>query len=128
MPLRWENCTAPARIETSSAAPGRLRRCRQLLGEAAAVDEFHREVRTTLDVARVVHLHDVRVPHAGEGLGLPPKTPQLVRTGKSAREQHLDRDRAIECMVPSPVDHTHATGTQHRLHPMAGYVRQSGGL
>jgi hypothetical protein len=54
---------------------GRLGRARQLLGQAAPLDKLHGKVRPAFDVARVVHLHDVRVLQAGERRGLPAKTP-----------------------------------------------------
>ena len=106
---------------------GRLGRARELLGQAAPLDELHGEVRPALDVARVVHLHDVRVPQAGEGRGLPAEAPEFLRTGERAGEQHLDRDRAVERALPGLVDDAHAAAAEHRLHLVAGDLRQVGG-
>ena len=78
-------------------------------------------------VADVVDLHDVRVPQPPPGLGLPEEPLPLVRPGEGAGQEHLEGDGAVEPQVPRPVDDAHPAAAEHRLHLVAGDVRQLGG-
>ena len=73
-----------------------------------------------------MHLDDVRVAQATEGRSLPTEQFEFLLVGERAREQHLDRDRAIKRELPCPVDNTHATVTEYGLHLVARYLREGG--
>ena len=72
------------------------------LGQAAALDELHGEVRPAVELADVVDLHDVGVPQAGHRLRLAPEPLPLARAGEGAGQQHLQGDGAVEPQVPRP--------------------------
>ncbi len=107
---------------------GRLRRARHHLGQAAALDEFHGEVRPAVQVADLVDLHDVRMAQAGHGFRLAQKALQLLRPGGGAGQEHFQGDGAVEAQVPRLVDDAHAAAAQHPLHLMAADARQFAGL
>ena len=63
----------------------RLRRARQLLRQAAALDVFQRQIGALrLDPADFVDLHNVRMLEAGERFALALEALQQVRPGVSA--------------------------------------------
>jgi hypothetical protein len=97
------------------------------LRQAATLDELHCEVRSAFDVTRLVHLHDVRVPQAGHRRGFPAKTPEFLGSGEGAREEHLDRDQAVQRGLSGLVDHPHAATAEHRLHLVTGNLWHAGG-
>ena len=70
IPASWATCTAWARVTSAGGLAGRLRRSGQRLGEAAAIEQFEREERPAVLLADVVDLDDVRMPQAGDRLGL----------------------------------------------------------
>ena len=80
-----------------------------------------------VEVADVVDLHDVDVPQARGGLGLAPEALPFVRSGKVAGQQHLHGDRAVEPLIPRPVNDTHAAPAQLVLHFVAAEMRRLGG-
>jgi hypothetical protein len=115
------------RTQQCGGSAGRLRRAREFLGQAAALDELHGKVRPAFDVTRVEDCNDVRVSQAGQRRGLPVKPLQFLGGGERAREQHLERNRAIERSLSGLVDDAHAAAAQHAQHLVAGDLRQAGG-
>jgi hypothetical protein len=59
-------------------------------------------------------------------LGLNAETRQLLQSGMSARQNHLESYNAFEGLVPRPVDNTHATLAVHALDLVARHRNQGG--
>ena len=91
---------------------GRQRIARQLLGQVAALDEFHREVRLAVVVAHVVDLDDIRVLQAGRRFRFPKEALPRLRAGMRAVQQHLEGDAAVEAQLPGLVDHAHPAAAE----------------
>src|SRR6202042_3144375 len=72
--------------------------------EALALDELGNEVQALFGVADVEDLHDARIAHAGEQLGLAFEALRAVGVLGPPRLDHLDRDRAREPPVVPAVD------------------------
>ena len=64
---------------------GRLRRARESLGQAAPLEQLHREIRAAVMVAHIVDLHDVRVAQARHRLRLALKPRPFVRVRRTPR-------------------------------------------
>ena len=79
----------------------------QLILEAAAVDQLHAEEVLALVLADLVDRHDVRVVEVGRRLGLLAKPLDGVVV-EPVRQDHLQRDRAVEADLPGAVDDAHA--------------------
>jgi hypothetical protein len=104
----------------------RQRRACQPPGQAAALDELHREVGPAVHVAGFVDLHDVGVTQAGDRLRLAQEPLEFLRLGVSAGQQHFHGDWSLEAHVPGLVDDAHAAAAQHFLHFITGDSRQVG--
>jgi hypothetical protein len=104
----------------------RLGRARQLLGQVATLDKFHREIRPAVHLAGFVNLHDIRMTQTGHCLGLAQEPLQLLRTGVRTRQEHFQSDGAVETLVPGVVDNAYPAVAQHPLHFVAAYARQVG--
>ncbi len=92
----------------------------QLLRQAAAAAEFQREERPALVFADAVDLDDVGVVQAGDGLGLGLEAGQVVGAGVFARQDHLERDDAVEAALPGLVDDAHAAAADLAEQLVAG--------
>ncbi len=78
------------------------------LGQARALDEAHAEVVLVLVLADLVDRYDPRVIEPGGGLGLQVKPPDVHLVGELARQDHLERHRAIQADLAGAVDDAHA--------------------
>ena len=77
--------------------------------QAAALDQLHAEVVLALVLADLVDRHDVRVIAACAAASASMRNRcDLGRRGELARQDHLERHRAVEADLPGPVDHAHA--------------------
>jgi hypothetical protein len=103
--------------------PCGLRTACELLCQSSSLDKLHREVRPTGQVADIVDLYDVRMPQCRHRLGLAPETPQFLRIGVSAGEQHLDGDDALELEVLGLEDDAYAAPAEDGLHVIAVDLR-----
>jgi hypothetical protein len=77
-------------------------------GEAAALDQFHREVVPALVLADLVDRDDVRVVEAGGRLGLGLEALDVTGRRELAGEDHLQGDGTVEAHLPRPVHDAHA--------------------
>jgi len=73
-------------------------------------------------LADLVDLNDVGVLQAGDGLGLGAEAGQVRRAGMAARQDHLQRDDAIQLEVPRLVDDTHAALAELAQDLVAGHL------
>ena len=94
----------------------RLRNPLDLLSQAAALDQLHREVRPAVHLAHVVELDHVRVAQSSHRFRLAQETLPLVRPGIGAGQQHLQGDGPVEAQVPRFVDDPRPAAPQHALH------------
>src|SRR5580704_1914840 len=78
----------------------RLRGTRQLLRQAASLNEFHREVGSALSVPNLVNLHDIRMVQASRGSRFAHEALEFLWPGEGTSQQHLHRDGPIEPQVP----------------------------
>ena len=99
--------------------PRRQRRTGQLSGQAAALDQFHGEIRPAVDITDVVKLHDVGVGQSGHRHHLALEALLLIRPGVGAGEKHLQSDGAVQSHVPRPVNNAHAAVAEYGLHFVA---------
>ncbi len=81
---------------------------RNALGEAAAADVLHAEVRLALVRAGLVQGDDAGVLQLGGGGGLGVEAVAVVGVGESAAEDHLQGDGAVEADVAGLEDDAHA--------------------
>ena len=92
---------------------GRLERGHGLrgesLGEASAFGEFQRKVRAILMRTDRVDRDDVRMPEAGDRVGLGPESFALIGRGVPALGDRLEGNDAIECLLASLVDDAHTS-------------------
>ncbi len=84
---------------------------RQPLRQARAVDEFHREEVLAGVLAHIMDRHDMRVADPGRRLRLGIESSHLVGPRQVARQDHLDRNHAIQPLLPGAIDHAHPPAT-----------------
>src|SRR5260370_30808534 len=70
---------------------------------------IHREVLLAVMLAYLVNGHDIRMLQAGRCFRLRPKPLHEIVTRKLAKEQHLNRDDAVQTHLARPIDNAHAT-------------------
>ena len=75
-------------------------------GQAAAGDVLDDHVRRPLELAEVVYVDDVGVPHLGDRLRLVAEAGDGVGVRRD-RLHHLDRPNALQLGVIGAVDHPH---------------------
>ena len=106
---------------------GRLGRGQRPAGEvlvqAAALDQFHREIRATLVFADFVHLDDVGVPHARRRLGLDAEAGAFLRAGQGAVANQFEGDQPLRFRLAGLVDDPHAAAAQLLQDLVAGDTR-----
>ncbi len=88
-----------------------------LLGEAAALDQLHAEVRLSLVLAYLVDGQDVGVIEVGGRLRLRAKALDIGIRCQGATQDHLQRDNAVERNLAGAVDDAH---------PAAGNLLEKG--
>jgi hypothetical protein len=98
----------------------RQRCAAQLAVEAAAVDVLHREERGAFVKARLVDLHDVRVPQPAERFCLVNESALSLFPDVVGVQDHLEGDDAIEAQLPRPVHDAHAAAPQLALEDVPG--------
>ncbi len=106
--------------------PRRLRRAVQLAVEAAAVHVLQREVGAAFRLADLVNLDDAGVVQAGHRLRLGLEARPVHLPGQAAREDHLERHRALQAELAGLVDDAHAAPPQFLQQLVAGHVRPRG--
>ena len=82
------------------------------IGEGRSFDQFHDERADAVRVFDAVDVADVRMIERREHLGFATESRQAVRIIRDRREQHFDRDVAIQLAVASAVDLPHAAGPE----------------
>ena len=87
---------------------GRQRPIGQSLSEALPVDIAHREVMLAFMMAHLVNRHDARMVKIGSRLGLKVEAKDIGPVGELARQDHLERNRSVQALLPRQEDHTHA--------------------
>ena len=127
IPPRCADSIASASIASQlGGLRGRPGRTGEHLGQAAPLDELHRKVRPAVEVADVVHLHDVRVPQPRDHLRFSRETLALAAGREGPGEQHLEGDGAVERPMHGLVDDPHSAAAQHLDDVIAGDLRQAG--
>ena len=86
---------------------GRLRRAREELIETAALDEFERDVWAAADLPDIEDLDDVRMLEPRDRFGFLTQTGFVFRTGGGPVAKDLERDDALEPLVPRAIDDAH---------------------
>ena len=89
---------------------------RKALGEGGPFDEFHHEVRASLELTGIQQSNEVRMSEASEGLDLNGKA-DLGAVRDFA--QHLDGDGPVEASVERPIDAAHPAAPEQRLQAVA---------
>ena len=82
------------------------------LGEAAAVDEFERQVGEAAGLTDVVDLDDIGVLEAGDGLGFLVEPRQGTGPSVCAGKDHLERDKTTQVGLAGLVNDPHAAAAQ----------------
>ena len=77
---------------------------REFLGQAAAFDELHREIRPSLVLPDLVDLHDVRMAQTRDGLRFKLESHQFRRSRIGPGQQHLDRHGTAQTQMPGTKD------------------------
>jgi hypothetical protein len=93
------------------------RSCRQRArgesgAERRAFDELHDDERLVIGLAHLVDSADVRVIQCGRGACLAYEPLASIRIAERRGRKHLDRHDAVELVVVSAVDLTHAAGAE----------------
>ena len=81
---------------------------RNSLGQVAALDELHAEVRLAVVDADLVDRHDAGVVEAGGGLRLQAEALHVVSGSELTGEDHFQGNRAVEAHLACFVDDAHA--------------------
>src|SRR5262249_24595910 len=89
-----------------------LGKARQVLRQAAALHQPHREVVPAGVLAHVVDRHNVRVIQGGDQAGLVAEALDVGRRGELARPDHLERDPPPQALLLGLVDYPHAALAQ----------------
>ena len=84
----------------------------QHLGQRVALDVLHHDEVGAVGLAPVEHADDVRVLQVGGRLRLAAEPLDEALVGRQGREQHLDRDRAVEQLVARQVHLGHAAAPE----------------
>src|SRR5262245_12710519 len=111
---------AGKRFDQDGSRARRQRCAAQLAIEAAAVDVLHREEGGALVKARLVDLHDVRVPQPAECFCFVNETPLSLFPDVVGVQDHLEGDDTIEAELPRPVHDAHAAAPQLALEEVPG--------
>ena len=109
MPRWWATSMVRASVSTNwAAARGLVGLSRDPLVEAASLDELERKKRPAFVLAGLVDLHDVGMKQLGDGFRLGAKPRQAHLADVRSRQDHLQRDQALQPAVPRLVDDAHA--------------------
>ena len=84
----------------------------QVMRQVAAANQLHAEEGMPLMPADLEDRHDVGMVQVSRRLGLGAEPADLGLRGELARQDHLERDHAVEADLASPVDHAHAAAGQ----------------
>src|SRR5688572_23365047 len=85
------------------------------VGQRPTLNEVHREVMVPIKLAGLVNANDIRVLQVCGGLRFAAEAEHLLFAGKLPRQDHLQRDDAVEADLSRAIDHAH---------PAAGYFFQ----
>ena len=78
-----------------------------------------RDVRRTIELARVVHDNDVRMVQRPGGASFLLETTEPIRIGRKRRRENLDGDVAAEAFVPGAIHLAHAAFPERDEHFIA---------
>ncbi len=96
------------RFHQLGSRPRRRRTLLHALLEAAAFDELEREIGPAFVLTGFVDLDNVGVLQLGDRFRLGTKPGEPYRAGMRPREDHFQRNQALQPHVPGLVDHAHA--------------------
>jgi hypothetical protein len=85
------------------------------LCQVASLDQLHREVRPARQIADIEDLHDVGMPHGGDGLCFPSKPLPLLLVGVGTGQRHFQSHQPAELHLPGAKNDAHATLSEHRF-------------
>ncbi len=103
--------------------PRRQRRAVQVIRQAAAFAELHREERQPLVLADLVDAHHPRVTQPADRLRLAAEPLLLRRPGVRPRQDHLQRHHAVDPILARLVHDAHAAARQLLQDLVAGHPR-----
>src|SRR5207245_11425877 len=84
---------------------------------------LHRNLRLTVPVVQLEHLHDVGMLELGYGVGFSAEAFDLL--GAAAKvEDHLERDEPLRMMLPRAVDDAHAAAAEPAQDFITRHTRQ----
>ena len=106
---------------------GRPGRAVEPLRQAPPFKILELEIRPLVVVAEAVDLDDIGMAQLRDRLGLGKEANRSLVTGVLARQDHLERDHAVELDLASPVYDSHAAATQHGFNFIAGDRRRHPG-
>ena len=95
----------------------------ELLRQAAPLQVFELEIGPVVVVAEAVDLDDVGMAQLRDRLGLGEEANGRLVTGVFTRQDHLERDDAVELDLAGLVDDSHAAAAQHAFDLVAGDAR-----
>ena len=81
---------------------------RRPIGEAAAVDQLHAEIRLLVVLADIVNGDNVGMVEQGGRLGFQTEAGHVFGQGQTAGADHLEGDDSVERAMPGFVNHPHA--------------------
>ena len=93
----------------------RNRAGREAIGQRGAADELHDERHSGARIFHAVDRRDVRMVQRREQLRFAMKARQALRVAGDFRQQHFDRDVAVELRVARAVHLAHAACPEQRL-------------
>jgi len=98
-----------------TAAPGEPAGVVQDLVQGPTRDEFHHDARELVHLRDVVRLDEIRVVQLRRDARLTQEARAELRIAGQVLGEHLQRDRALELLVPTRVDDRHPAAPDLRL-------------
>ena len=98
---------------SSTALPDRHWLALGHLIKLAAFDELHAEVAGAIALADFVDGNDAGMIQAGGGFRFPTKALQMRVGSPMAQADHLERDSAVETLLPRAINHALAATTDY---------------
>ena len=117
--LRIDEPSGGADEQLCDALPGQAAFLRDELFKALVVHVLHGEEVRAAGLADVVDRHDVGVVQGSSGLGLAVELPHELRVSCELGREDLERDVAVEAILPGPEDCAHAAAPEGLLDGVA---------
>ena len=99
-------------LDQAHRPAGLLRLAGQPVAERPTLHHLHRKERPAVHLAQIEHLDDVGMVQGGDGLSLGAETSDGVGVALPVRQQHLDRDQAVEAQLPGAIHDAHGPHSQ----------------